>query len=67
MDVTKPCKFAGGREGGRQDRQPQGKGGRERGIEMGMDGVAYAGGVAYHVFGARRASQFKNQQTIQKS
>ena len=54
-------------EGGRQDRQPQGKGGRERGIEMGMDGVAYSGGVAYYVFGARRASLFKNQKTIQKS
>ena len=29
MHVTKPCKFAGGREGGRRDRQPQGKGGRQ--------------------------------------
>ena len=63
MHVTKPCKFAGGREGGRRDRQLQGKGGRqdsetqqreggEEGRDMGMDGVAYAGGFAYAVWEA---------------
>ena len=42
----------GGREGRRQDRRPQATGEREREREMGMDGVAYAGGFAYAVWEA---------------